>query len=366
MTVPTTAQPPEEQWDDLLFAWKVCRHVRSNAIVFAKGGATVGIGAGQMSRVDSVRIAVDKAGEAFGDRAEEMLAGSVVASDAFFPFADGPQGAIEAGRDGGDPARWLEARRRGDRRLRRRRRRDGLHRAAATSATRRVSRAHRVLRVFCAADGTRRKSARRLLRRRRGAGGSARQAVALDLGYSETVFVDDPERGGDAHLHAGGRAAARRAIRSSGTAWLLRERGFEVPMLRPPAGECAGAVRRRPRPSHGEPGVGTALGLRPAGLAGGRSTRSPGRLMAMSGSGRGRGSTRTPGSCASASSSPRPGSTRTRRPARRRCACTRTARPRDRDPPGQGLGALRAPAGDDRAEVGGRVVLDEVRDYPLG
>jgi phosphoribosylaminoimidazolecarboxamide formyltransferase/IMP cyclohydrolase len=97
MTTPTTAQPPEEQWDDLLFAWKVCRWVRSNAIVFAKGGATVGIGAGQMSRVDSVRLAVEKAGAAFGESATEMLAGSVVASDAFFPFADGPLGAIEAG-----------------------------------------------------------------------------------------------------------------------------------------------------------------------------------------------------------------------------------------------------------------------------
>ena len=61
MVVATKAQPAEEQWDDLLFAWKVCRHVRSNAIVFAKDGATVGIGAGQMSRVDSVRLAVEKA-----------------------------------------------------------------------------------------------------------------------------------------------------------------------------------------------------------------------------------------------------------------------------------------------------------------
>jgi phosphoribosylaminoimidazolecarboxamide formyltransferase/IMP cyclohydrolase len=100
MTVPTEAQPSEAQWDDLLFAWKVCRHVRSNAIVFAKGGATVGIGAGQMSRVDSVRIAIQKAGEAFGERAGAMLAGSAVASDAFFPFADGPQGAIDAGATG--------------------------------------------------------------------------------------------------------------------------------------------------------------------------------------------------------------------------------------------------------------------------
>jgi phosphoribosylaminoimidazolecarboxamide formyltransferase / IMP cyclohydrolase len=96
MTVPTSAQPTEEQWADLLFAWKVCRHVRSNAIVFAKGGATVGIGAGQMSRVDSVRIAVEKAHDAFDD-GDAALAESVVASDAFFPFADGPQGAIDAG-----------------------------------------------------------------------------------------------------------------------------------------------------------------------------------------------------------------------------------------------------------------------------
>ena len=94
MTVPTAAEPTEQQWDDLLFAWKVCRHVRSNAIVFAKDGATVGIGAGQMSRVDSVRIAIEKARDAFGDQADERLSGSAVASDAFFPFPDGPQAAI--------------------------------------------------------------------------------------------------------------------------------------------------------------------------------------------------------------------------------------------------------------------------------
>ena len=97
MTVATAAQPSEEQWDDLLFAWKVCRHVRSNAIVFAKDGATIGIGAGQMSRVDSVRLAVEKAGDSFGERAAEVLAGSAVASDAFYPFPDGPQAAIRAG-----------------------------------------------------------------------------------------------------------------------------------------------------------------------------------------------------------------------------------------------------------------------------
>ena len=89
MEVVTKAQPTEEQWRDLLFAWTVCRHVRSNAIVLARDGATVGIGAGQMSRVDSVRLAVEKAQ---GD-----LAGASLASDAFFPFPDGPELAIEAG-----------------------------------------------------------------------------------------------------------------------------------------------------------------------------------------------------------------------------------------------------------------------------
>ena len=74
----------------MLFAWRVCKHVRSNAIVLAKDLATIGIGAGQMSRVDSVRIAVDKA--RIGS-----LQGSALASDAFFPFADGPELAIAAG-----------------------------------------------------------------------------------------------------------------------------------------------------------------------------------------------------------------------------------------------------------------------------
>jgi phosphoribosylaminoimidazolecarboxamide formyltransferase / IMP cyclohydrolase len=97
MEVATEAKPDEGQWDDLLFAWRVARHVRSNAIVVAKQRATIGIGAGQMSRVDSVRIAIDKARMARGDGAEAVLSGSVVASDAFFPFADGPEAAIEAG-----------------------------------------------------------------------------------------------------------------------------------------------------------------------------------------------------------------------------------------------------------------------------
>jgi phosphoribosylaminoimidazolecarboxamide formyltransferase / IMP cyclohydrolase len=97
MTVVTEAEPTEGQWDDLLFAWKVCRHVRSNAIVLARDSATIGIGAGQMSRVDSVRIAIDKARAARSEQAAELLAGSSVASDAFFPFADGVELATGAG-----------------------------------------------------------------------------------------------------------------------------------------------------------------------------------------------------------------------------------------------------------------------------
>ena len=97
MSVATKTQPSKEQWQDLVFAWRVCRHVRSNAIILAKGRETVGIGAGQMSRVDSVRLAIEKARNARGEDAEGFLTGCVVASDAFFPFADGPEAAIEAG-----------------------------------------------------------------------------------------------------------------------------------------------------------------------------------------------------------------------------------------------------------------------------
>ena len=97
MEVVTEREPSEAEWDDLSFAWTVSRRVRSNAIVIAKGGATLGIGAGQMSRVDSVRLAVEKCRAAHGDKADELLAGSAVASDAFFPFADGPELALEAG-----------------------------------------------------------------------------------------------------------------------------------------------------------------------------------------------------------------------------------------------------------------------------
>jgi phosphoribosylaminoimidazolecarboxamide formyltransferase/IMP cyclohydrolase len=84
--------PDEKQWGDLVFAWRVCKHVSSNAIVLAKDLQTLGIGAGQMSRVDAVRIAIEKA-VAYG----HDLAGSVLASDAFFPFPDGPRLALDAG-----------------------------------------------------------------------------------------------------------------------------------------------------------------------------------------------------------------------------------------------------------------------------
>ena len=89
MEVVTETHPSKRQWDDLLFAWRIAHFVRSNAIVLAKDLATVGIGAGQVSRVDAVRLAVEKA----GDRAS----GSVMASDAFFPFDDGPKAAFAAG-----------------------------------------------------------------------------------------------------------------------------------------------------------------------------------------------------------------------------------------------------------------------------
>jgi phosphoribosylaminoimidazolecarboxamide formyltransferase/IMP cyclohydrolase len=90
MEIVTERRPTEQEWSDLLFAWRVCRQVRSNAIVLAQDLATVGIGAGQMSRVDSVRLAVEKS-------RRDSLEGAAMASDAFFPFADGPELAIEAG-----------------------------------------------------------------------------------------------------------------------------------------------------------------------------------------------------------------------------------------------------------------------------
>ena len=93
-------QPSPREIEDLIFAFRVCKHTKSNAIIYAKNGATVGIGAGQMSRVDSARIARRKAEDAaaaMGGKAEPETIGSVCASDAFFPFADGLLQAAQAG-----------------------------------------------------------------------------------------------------------------------------------------------------------------------------------------------------------------------------------------------------------------------------
>jgi phosphoribosylaminoimidazolecarboxamide formyltransferase/IMP cyclohydrolase len=87
--VKTKRAPSEEEWQALEFAWKVAKHVKSNAIVYARPGQEVGVGAGQMSRVDSVKIGAM--------RAVLPLAGTVVASDAFFPFADGVEEAVAHG-----------------------------------------------------------------------------------------------------------------------------------------------------------------------------------------------------------------------------------------------------------------------------
>ena len=92
LKVATLKQPTPEQLNDLLFAWKVAKYVKSNAIVFCGGGMTLGVGAGQMSRIDSARIAGIKA-----ENAGLTLQGSVVASDAFFPFRDGLDVVIDAG-----------------------------------------------------------------------------------------------------------------------------------------------------------------------------------------------------------------------------------------------------------------------------
>ena len=99
LKVVTKRAPILREMADLGFAWRVAKHVKSNAIVYAKNGVTVGIGAGQMSRVDSARLAARKAEEAaeMAGVPEPLTRGSVVASDAFFPFADGLVATIEAG-----------------------------------------------------------------------------------------------------------------------------------------------------------------------------------------------------------------------------------------------------------------------------
>ena len=99
LKVVTKRAPTDQELADCRFAWVIAKHVKSNAIVYAKGGSTAGIGAGQMSRVESARIAAWKAKDA-ADKAgwgEPRTIGSAVASDAFFPFADGLLTAVEAG-----------------------------------------------------------------------------------------------------------------------------------------------------------------------------------------------------------------------------------------------------------------------------
>ena len=99
LKIVTKTAPTEAQLDDLLFAWVVTKHVKSNAILFAKNKSTIGIGAGQMSRVDAARIAVQKATTTAAHHGLEgpLTSGAVAASDAFFPFADGLEVLIAAG-----------------------------------------------------------------------------------------------------------------------------------------------------------------------------------------------------------------------------------------------------------------------------
>src|SRR5881628_3617285 len=85
----TARRPTEKEQQDLQFAWRVAKHVKSNAIVLAQGGRTVGVGAGQMSRVDSVKLSIQKA--------QPTAKGAVLGSDAFFPFRDGIDEAAQAG-----------------------------------------------------------------------------------------------------------------------------------------------------------------------------------------------------------------------------------------------------------------------------
>ena len=99
LKIVTKRKPSEEEQADLFFAFTVAKHVKSNAIVYARDGATVGIGAGQMSRVDAARMAAWKATEAAAAQGlgKSLTVGSVAASDAFFPFADGIKVIAEAG-----------------------------------------------------------------------------------------------------------------------------------------------------------------------------------------------------------------------------------------------------------------------------
>ena len=99
LTVVTDRQPTPEEIEQLLFAWKVVKHVKSNAIVLVKDNMTVGVGAGQMNRVGSARIAIEQAGE--------KSKGSVMASDAYFPMPDTLEEAVKAGRNCCHSSRWI-------------------------------------------------------------------------------------------------------------------------------------------------------------------------------------------------------------------------------------------------------------------
>jgi hypothetical protein len=127
-------EPTPEEMRDLLFAWNVAKFVKSNAIVYARDLQTIGVGAGQMSRVNSARIAAIKA-----EHAGLEVRGAVMASDAFFPFRDGIDNAARPA-SRGHPARRLDARRGGNRRRRRARHGHGVHRHAALPPLSRAAR----------------------------------------------------------------------------------------------------------------------------------------------------------------------------------------------------------------------------------
>ncbi len=148
LTVVTKRAPTEAEITDLLFADTVAKHVKSNAIVFARGGATVGIGAGQMSRVDSVRIAAMKAAEAAANAGlpEPATRGSVVAVGCVLPVRRQARSGDRGRRHRGDPARRLAPRPRGDRRRRQGRHRHGVHRTTAFPAL------NRSAPIFCTGE----------------------------------------------------------------------------------------------------------------------------------------------------------------------------------------------------------------------
>ncbi len=186
LKVVTRRAPTPSELADLKIAWTVAKHVKSNAIVYVKDGSTAGVGAGQMSRVDSARVAALKAEEAAAAAGwpAPRTKGSVVASDAFFPFADGLLSAIAGRRDRRHPARRLGARRRGGRRGGRGRGRHGVHRNApfpALSAVRhfqfRLERFQGLARHFRSA-GAPRAAGRRARRSPSRAGGRAQAPMA--------------------------------------------------------------------------------------------------------------------------------------------------------------------------------------------